>query len=38
MSGQEVIGKLESIGFAVTRQKGSHVRMSRFYKDIFYTE
>lgn len=30
LSGKEIIKELESIGFSVTRQKGSHVRLSRF--------
>lgn len=30
LSGREIIKELESIGFSVTRQKGSHVRLSRF--------
>ncbi len=33
LSGKEIIKGLESIGFSVTRQKGSHVRLSRFSID-----
>jgi predicted RNA binding protein YcfA (HicA-like mRNA interferase family) len=33
LSGKEIIKSLESIGFSVTRQKGSHVRLSRFSLD-----
>lgn len=31
LSGKEIIKELESIGFLVTRQKGSHIRLSRFF-------
>ncbi len=30
LSGKEIIKGLESIGFSITRQKGSHIRLSRF--------
>ncbi len=33
LSGQELIRKLESVGFSITRQKGSHIRLSRFSLD-----
>jgi predicted RNA binding protein YcfA (HicA-like mRNA interferase family) len=29
-SGKDIIKELEGLGFSVTRQKGSHVRLSRF--------
>ena len=33
VSGKDVIKELESLGFSVTRQKGSHVRLSRYSLD-----
>lgn len=30
LSGTEVVKKLKQIGFAATRQKGSHVRLEKF--------
>jgi predicted RNA binding protein YcfA (HicA-like mRNA interferase family) len=33
LSGKDIIKALEAIGFSVTRQKGSHVRLSRFSLD-----
>lgn len=33
LSGKDIVQKLESIGFSVTRQKGSHIRLSRFSLD-----
>ena len=30
LSGKEIIKELELLGFGVTRQKGSHIRLSRF--------
>ncbi len=32
-SGKDIIKELEVLGFSVTRQKGSHVRLSRFSVD-----
>ncbi len=31
ISGKQVIKSLEKIGFAVVRQKGSHIRLSRIH-------
>lgn len=30
LSGKEIVKELELLGFSITRQRGSHVRMSRF--------
>lgn len=30
LSGEEIVKALESLGFSVIRQKGSHIRLSRF--------
>lgn len=34
VSGKEVIKVLEKIGFQVSRQKGSHIRLVRIHKGI----
>ena len=33
ISGQELIKALKKIGFEVSRQKGSHIRLARSYKN-----
>jgi predicted RNA binding protein YcfA (HicA-like mRNA interferase family) len=30
LSGKDIVQSLEALGFSITRQKGSHIRLSRF--------